>query len=122
MELHAGGDFARQADGGQILDDHAVGSGLGDGGDYAGGFFQFMFEQQGVEGDVAADAACVQGAHGLGEFFDAEARFGARGEMFQAEVNAVGAGFDGRVQLRPVAGGAFYFWLASVSLFIAVLL
>ena len=115
MEFHAGGDFARQAHDGEILHDHAVGTGFGDGGDGAGGFAQFVFEDQGVEGDVAADAAGVEGAHGFGEFFEIEADFGAGGEMFQAEINAVGAGFDGGVELRPVAGGALYFGLACPS-------
>ena len=72
-----------------------------------------MFEEERVEGDVAADAAGVQGAQGFGELFEIEAGFGAGGEVFETEVDAVGAGFDGGVELGPVAGGAFYFWLTS---------
>ncbi len=112
MELHVGGDFAGQAHGGEILDDHAVGSGFGDGGDDARGFFELVFEEERVEGYVAADAAGVQGTQGFGEFVEVETGFGAGGEVFQAEVDAVGAGFDGGVELGPVAGGALYFWLA----------
>ena len=39
---------------------------------------QFVFEDQRVERDVATDSALVQSGHDLGEFFQAEADFGAR--------------------------------------------
>ncbi len=76
------------------------------------GGLQLMFEQQRIESDIAANAARVQRAHGLRQFFDAEARLGARREVFQPEVDAIGARFDGRVQLRPVARRTLDFRLA----------
>ena len=45
----------------------------------------------------------------LGQFFDMEADFGAGGEVFEAEVDGVGAGFDGGAELRPIAGGTHDF-------------
>jgi hypothetical protein len=40
-----------------------------------------VFEEQCVEGYVAADAAGVQGAQGFGEFIEVEAGFGAGCEV-----------------------------------------
>ena len=39
-----------------------------------------------------------------------EADFGAGGEVCEAKVDGVGAGFDGGVELGPVAGRTHYFW------------
>ena len=46
------------------------------------------------------------------QLFRIEAHLGARGEMFEPEVDRVGAGFNGRAQLRPVSGGAHDLGLA----------
>ncbi len=73
---------------------------------------EFVFEDQRVEGDEAAHAAAVQGRHGLRQFLQREAHFGARGEVLEAEIDRVGAGFDGGAQLRPVAGGTHDFGFA----------
>ena len=97
----------------EVLNDQRVGAGFGDGGDGAGGFGEFVFEDQRVESEIAADAARVQRAHDFGQFFEREADFGARGEMLQAEVDGVGAGFDGGAELRPVTGGAHDFGLGK---------
>ena len=67
---------------------------------------------QRVEGDVAAHAARVQGAHGLRQFRQIEAGFRAGGEVLEAEIDRIRARFDGGVQLRPVAGGTLDFGLA----------
>ena len=73
-------------------------------------------EDQRVESDVSLDAAPVQSAHGFRQLFEREADFGARREMLQAEIDRVGAGFDGRAQLRPIARGTHDFGL-DVPLF-----
>ena len=72
---------------------------------------QLVVEDQRVEGDVALDAAPVQRAHDLGQFVQREADLGAGGEVLQPEVDGIGAGFDGGVKLRPVAGRAHDFGL-----------
>jgi len=46
----------------------------------------------------------VEGAHDVGQFAEGEANFGAGGEVVEAKVDGVGAGFDGGVQLGPVPG------------------
>jgi hypothetical protein len=74
-----------------------------------------VVEDQGVEGDVALDAAGVERAHHRRQFFQREADFGAGGEVLEAEVDRVGAGFDGRAQLRPVAGGTHDFRFGQVT-------
>ncbi len=75
------------------------------------GLVEFVVEDQRVEGDVALDAAGVQGAHHLRQFRQRKADLGPRREMLEAEVDRVRAGLDGGVQLRPVAGRAHDFGL-----------
>lgn len=110
VELEIGGDLAGEAEDAQVLHDEGVDAGFGNGGDGAGGFDEFVFEDEGVEGEVAADAALVQGAHDGGEFGKIEANFGAGGEVLEAEVAGVGASFDGGPQLGPMPGGAHDLW------------
>ena len=79
----------------------------------ARGLVQFVIEDQGVERDVALDAAAVQGAHDFGQLGQVEADLGAGGEVLEPEVHGVGAGFDGGVELRPVTGGTHDFRLTE---------
>ena len=104
VDGQVGGDLPRQLGHGHVLHDDAVGAGGGDVGQSAHGFIQFVVEDEGVEGDVAFDAALVERAHHVGQFAEGEADFGAGGEVVEAKVDGVGAGFDGGVQLGPVAG------------------
>ena len=68
-------------------------------------FAQFMIEDEGVEGEVAADAAPVQGRASRRAIRQGESDLGSRREVLQAKVDGVGAGLDGGAKLRPVAGG-----------------
>ena len=70
-----------------------------------------MVEDERVEGDVALHATAVQRTHDLRQFLDGEADLSARGEMFQPEVDGIGAGLDGSIELRPIAGRAHDFGL-----------
>jgi hypothetical protein len=51
----------------------------------------------------------MQGSQGFRQLGHGESGLGAGGEMRQPEVHRVGAGFDGRVELRPVTGGTLDF-------------
>ena len=104
VDLELGRDLLRQFEDAEVLHDDGVGPGFGDSRQRAGGLLQLMLEDQRVEGDVAFDAAAVEGPHDLGQFVEVESDFGAGGEMLQAEVDGVGAGLDGGVELRPVSG------------------
>ena len=97
-----------------ILHDERVGAGFGDRGDALRSFCQLVLEDEGVEGEIALHAAAVQGPHDFGQFSSVEADFGAGGEVLQAEVDGVGAGFDGGAQLRPVSGRAHNFWFLGI--------
>ena len=61
VDLQVGRDLPRHAHDADILHDDRVGAGLGDRRQRARGFVQFVVEDQRVEGDVALDAAPVQG-------------------------------------------------------------
>ena len=115
VDLKIGGDLADEGEDGEILDDDGVGSGFGDGGDAPGGFGEFVIEDEGIEGDEAADAAGVEGPEDFGEFGELEADLGAGGEVLEAEVDGIGAGFDGRAELGPMSGGAHDFGFAAAD-------
>ena len=114
VDFQVGGDAAGDLGHGHVLDDDGVGPGGGDAGQGAAGFGQLVVEDEGVEGDVAARAALVQGAHDVGQFAEGEADFGAGGEVGETEVDGVGPGFDGGVELGPVPGRAHDFGLGVV--------
>ena len=68
------------------------------------GFLEFVVEHQRVEGDVASHAAPVQGAPSPPAIRPVEKPTLARAvKCFSPKYTAVRAGFDGRVQLRPVS-------------------
>ena len=117
VDLEIGRDLPGKLRDGQVLHDDGVGAGFGDGAQEPGGFGQLMVEDQRVEGDIALDAAAVQRAQRVGQFGQGEADLGAGGEVLEAEVDGVGAGLDGGVQLRPVAGGAHDFGFTAVVCF-----
>lgn len=114
MNVEVGRDLLGELRDAHILHDDRVGVGFGNAGDGAGGFVELGVEDEGVKGDVAFDAAGVQGAHDVGQFVEVEADFGAGGKGAQPKVDGVGSGFDRGVELRPVARGAhdFGFWVA----------
>jgi hypothetical protein len=115
VDRQAGRDLARKARHADVLHDHRVHARLGDRRERAFGGVEFVVEDQGVEGDEAADAALVQRRHRLGEFLEGEADLGAGAEVVEAEVDRVGAGLDRSPQLRPVAGGAHQFGGAGAA-------
>src|SRR5262249_34693065 len=92
--------------------DHRVGAGFGDFLDRPRGFFELVFEDKSIESDVAAHTAAMQRPHYVGQFGQRKTDFGASGKVLQPEIDSVGAGFDGSVQLRPISGGAHDFGLA----------
>ena len=109
MNLQIRRNFANQPDGGQILNNDAIGTGARDDFDLPRGFAQFVFENKCIKSYVAADATGMQFSDGGRKFFIRKARFGARGEFLEAKINGVGTGFDSGAQLRPVPGGALHF-------------
>jgi hypothetical protein len=102
--LGAGGDAPHKLRNAHILHDEGVSARRGDGSDRLHGGFQLVVEDQRVEGDVALHPAAMQRAHHLRQLVERKANLGARREMLEAEVDGVGACFDGGVELWPVAG------------------
>ena len=68
---------------------------------------QLLVEHQGVEGEIAAAAVGVDAVHGLGQPIRGEAGGAGTGveAAVQAEVDGVGAGVQGGLELRRAAGG-----------------
>ena len=63
VDFEIGRDLLRHAHDADILHDDGVGAGLGDVGERARRFVQFVVEDERVESDEALHAAPVQGAH-----------------------------------------------------------
>jgi hypothetical protein len=89
-----------------VLDDGGIDTGGDDGAQVRFGVGQLGGEYERVERDVAADAAMVEKLHergqiGLREIFRAHAGV----ETLEAEVDGIGAVFDGGAGAFPVAGG-----------------
>ena len=63
-------------------------------------------EDERVERDVAADAALVEKRHDLGQCIEMQIRGPGAGieSAFEAEVDRVGAVFDGGRDAQPIAG------------------
>ena len=113
MQLHVRGDLPSQPHHAVILHDHRVHAGLHDGGDGPRGFPQLVLENQRVESDESSHASRVQSPHHVGQLFQRKSGFRPRGKMFQAEIDRIRAGFNGRVQLRPISGRAHDLGLAQ---------
>lgn len=109
VDGESGGDLADQGAGAEVLDDDGVGAGGGDRFDGLDGGLPFAVEDEGIEGDVALDAAAMEQGEGFGQLFESKADLGAGGEVREAEVDTVSTGFDGRLELGPVPGGAHDF-------------
>ena len=66
---------------------------------------QFWRENERVEGNVATDAAAMKKLHQLRQVGDCEIVGPHSGvETFEAEIDGVGAVFDGRFGAFPIAG------------------
>ena len=90
----------------KVLDDDGIDAGGGEGGDVVDGGGQFIGEDQGVEGDVAANVVGVEIGDDLGELVEGEIGGAMAGvEVAEAEVDRVGAVGDGGAHGVPVAGG-----------------
>ena len=111
MNFQIGCNLASQFKHTDVLHDDSVYSGFRYGGYRARCFGEFVFEDEGVEGEVAADTTAVQGLHHAGQFVKIKAYLGAGTEVFEAEIAGVRAGLDGGVQLRPVASRTHHFGL-----------
>ena len=116
VKFERGSNFPGQPDDPVILDDERIDSGGGKVGDGSGGGVEFVFENERVKSDVAADSALVKRAHHLGKFVEGEADFGAGGKVHEAKVDGVGAGFDGGSQLGPMSRGGHDFGLTGGGL------
>ena len=68
-----------------------------------------MFEDQSIEGDVAADTALMQRAHHLRQFAHVKTDFGPGRKMLEPEIAGIRTGFDRRAKLGPVARRAHDF-------------
>ena len=115
MDLKLRCDLSRQLGDPNVLHDDRIRARLGDRGQASGRFGQLMIEDQGVEGNVALDPALMQGAHHVRQFGQREADLGAGGEVLQAKIDRVRAGFDRGLQLRPIAGWAHNFRFSRVN-------
>jgi len=60
------------------------------------------------------DAAAVKSPEHFRELGEGKANLGSGTEMGESEINCVGAGFDGRMELGPMTSGTHYFWLDAV--------
>src|SRR5438874_5333529 len=109
VQFHIRRHFAQQFQNAEILDNQRIRASLDDRRGNARGFAQFMLEYQCVESDVAAYAAPVERPHHLRQFFEGEADFGPRGEMFQPEIDSIRARLNRGTQLWPVTGRAHDF-------------
>src|SRR5262249_10924734 len=95
-------DEATNAD---VLHDGGVHAGGNDGAEVVFGVGQFVLENEGVESDVATNAALMEEFHELREVTHGEVVGAHPGvEFFKAEVDGVGAVFDGGVGAFPIAG------------------
>jgi hypothetical protein len=92
-----------------VLNDKSVDARLRNAGNGFRGFFHLVFENEGIEREIAPDPARMQRADGFRQFFHREADFGAGREMFQTEIYGIGSGFNRGPQLRPITGRAHDF-------------
>ena len=109
VDFQVGRDLLRHADDAGVLHDDRVGSRLGDFGQRARRFVEFVAEDERVESDEALHPAPVEGGHHFRQFLQREPDLGARREVLEAEINGVRPGFDGSAQLWPVSGRAHDF-------------
>ena len=89
-----------------VLDDGGIDSGRDDRAEIFFGVGQFVGEDEGVEGDIAADAAPMEERHQLRQIGFGEVLRPHPGvEPVEAEVDRVGPVLDGRADAFPIAGG-----------------
>ena len=53
----------------------------------------------------------MQRSHHFRQFAQVKTDLSAGGEVFESEIAGIRAGFDGRVELRPMSGRTHYFGL-----------
>lgn len=99
------GKSADEAADADILDDRGVDAGVDDAAQDGFGGGELPGEDEGIESDVASDAAAMEEIHegrevGEGEVAGADASV----VLVEAEVDGVGAIFDGSASALPVAG------------------
>ena len=107
MDREVRGQGADEATDPDVLHDGGIDPARDDAAEVVLGVGEFVGEDEGVEGDVALDAAAVEKRHqrgqvGLREVFRAHAGI----EAFEAEVDRVGPVFEGGARALPVAGGS----------------
>ena len=108
VEAEGGCDVAGEGGDGEVLDDGAVGTGLGDEAEGVCGAGEVVVAQEGVQGDI--DGAARRERVGVGadgaELVGGEIHgLGARGEGLKAEVDGVGAEGEGGACGVERAGG-----------------
>ena len=95
MELKCGEEWP-QSDNGGVADEHGIDARLTGEVKHADGLAEFALSDVDVEGEVNADTAGVGVGDDVREVFGGEVPGAAAGvEGLQAEVDSVGAGFDG---------------------------
>ncbi len=106
MDGEGGAHLLDEAGDAQVLDDHGIDAGTGDGFEIIGGGKEFIGEDQSVEGDEAFDIVGMEVLHDAGKFRDGEIGGAVAGvEIAEAEVDGVSAVGDGGAHGFPVAGG-----------------
>ncbi|OQB92401.1 MAG: hypothetical protein BWX86_01839 [Verrucomicrobia bacterium ADurb.Bin122] len=106
VDREIGRERADEAGDADVLHDGGIDSGGDDGAQVALGVGEFVGEDEGVEGDVAAHAALVEERHEPGQVGEREVVGAHAGvEALEAEVDGIGAVFDGGAHALPVAGG-----------------
>ena len=106
MDGEVRADRAQQPHEAEVLHQHGIDAGFGEPHDMLLDRFELGGEDERVERDVAADAALVEKRHDLGQCVEMQIRGPGAGveSAFEAEVDRVGAVFDGGRDTQPVAG------------------
>lgn len=99
-------ELANEPGNADVLNDCGIHAGGDDAAQIISGVRELVFEDERVEGDVAADAAAMQEFHqarqvGLGEIMRAHSGV----EFVETEIDRVSAVFDGGFGAFPIAGG-----------------
>ena len=106
VDVEGGGEGVDEFCDAEVLDDDGINAGGGDGFDVFDGGFEFVGEDEGVEGEEAFDVVGVEIVDDLGEFFEREVGGAVAGvELVEAEVDGVCAVGDRGAHRIPVAGG-----------------
>jgi hypothetical protein len=105
VNVEAGAHPGDEASEAEVLNDDGINAGFDDSADEKDGFGEFIGEDEGVEGDVAANVVAVEIRDGFGKLFEGEISSAVAGvEVAESEVDGISAVGDGGAHRIKIAG------------------